>query len=114
MPADALPLVVLARHGQTARSLSGQHAGLTDLPLTHTGENNARRLALQLQGMDFGRVPCSPLQRSRRTCNLAGFGPRAEHDARLVGRRALHAPHRQPQRAGPRARAVAAGGPALE
>jgi broad specificity phosphatase PhoE len=79
-----LPLVVLARHGQTAWSLSGQHTGLTDLPLTLTGEGNARRLALRLQGHAFARVLCSPLQRARRTCELAGYGARAEIDARLL------------------------------
>jgi broad specificity phosphatase PhoE len=79
-----LPLVVLARHGQTAWSLSGQHTGLTDLPLTLTGEGNARRLALRLQGRAFARVLCSPLQRARRTCELAGYGARAEIDARLL------------------------------
>ena len=80
----ALPLVYLARHGQTAWSLSGQHTGLTDLPLTPTGEANARRLALRLQGLEFARVLCSPLQRARHTCELAGYGARAAIDARLV------------------------------
>jgi probable phosphoglycerate mutase len=82
--ADALPLIVLARHGQTAWSLSGQHTGLTDLPLTPTGEANARRLAPRLQGLGFERVLCSPLQRTRHTCELAGYGARAEIDARLL------------------------------
>jgi probable phosphoglycerate mutase len=80
----ALPLVYLARHGQTAWSLSGQHTGLTDLPLTPTGEANARRLALRLQGLKFARVLCSPLQRARHTCELAGYGERAAIDNRLV------------------------------
>ena len=84
MAAAALPQVWLARHGQTAWSLSGQHTGLTDLPLTPVGEANARRLALRLQGLAFERMLCSPLQRARRTCELAGFGQRAERDARLV------------------------------
>jgi probable phosphoglycerate mutase len=82
--ADALPLVVLARHGQTAWSLSGQHTGLTDLALTATGQANARQLAPRLQGLGFERVLCSPLQRARRTCELAGYGARAEIDARLL------------------------------
>lgn len=82
--ADALPLVVLARHGQTAWSLSGQHTALADLPLTPTGAANARRLAPRLRGLDFERVLCSPLQRARHTCELACYGARAEIDARLV------------------------------
>jgi len=80
----ALPRVWLARHGQTAWSLSGQHTGLTDLPLTATGEANARRLGTRLQGLAFARVLCSPLQRARQTCELAGFGAAAQPDTRLV------------------------------
>ncbi len=80
----ALPRVLVARHGQTAWSLSGQHTGLTDLPLTPAGEANARRLGLRLQGRHFERVLCSPLQRARRTCELAGCGAHAEIDARLL------------------------------
>jgi broad specificity phosphatase PhoE len=83
MVAPALPRLFLARHGQTAWSLSGQHTGLTDLPLTPAGEANARRLGARLQGEVFARVLCSPLQRARRTCELAGFGACAESDARL-------------------------------
>ena len=82
--APALPRVVLARHGQTAWSLSGQHTGLTDLPLTATGEAEARSLAARLQTQRFARVLCSPLQRAVQTCALAGFGTRAEIDGRLV------------------------------
>lgn len=82
--APALPRVVLARHGQTAWSLSGQHTGLTDLPLTAAGEAEARSLAARLQAQRFARVLCSPLQRAVQTCALAGFGTRAEIDARLV------------------------------
>lgn len=81
---NALPRVALARHGQTAWSLTGQHTGLTDLPLTPAGEANARRLAPRLQGLAFVRVLCSPLQRARRTCELAGYGVRAEIDPRLL------------------------------
>jgi probable phosphoglycerate mutase len=84
MAESVLALVYLARHGQTAWSLSGQHTGLTDLPLTPAGEANARRLAWRLQGLEFARVLCSPLQRARHTCELAGFGARATIDARLV------------------------------
>jgi probable phosphoglycerate mutase len=80
----ALPRVFLARHGQTAWSLSGQHTGRTDLPLTPTGEANARRLGQRLAEQNFARVLCSPLLRARRTCELAGYGPVAQPDARLV------------------------------
>src|SRR5579871_1062051 len=80
----ALPNIYLARHGETAWSLSGQHTGLTDLPLTERGECNARRLGERLRGLEFSRVFTSPLQRASRTCELAGFGPRAEVDPDLV------------------------------
>ena len=79
-----LPIVYLARHGETAWSLSGQHTGLTDLPLTERGEQNARRLGERLRGLSFLRVFTSPLQRARRTCDLAGFASKAEIDADLV------------------------------
>ena len=82
--APVLPRVVLARHGQTAWSLSGQHTGLTDLPLTTAGEAEARSLVPRLQTQRFARVLCSPLRRAWHTCELAGFGTRAERDARLV------------------------------
>ena len=75
-----LPVVYLARHGETAWSLTGQHTGLTDLPLTEAGECNARRLAERLKGMKFEKVLTSTLQRAVRTCSLAGFGAVAEVD----------------------------------
>src|SRR6266850_4375632 len=81
---EKLPVIYLARHGETAWSLTGQHTGLTDLPLTERGEDNARRLGERLSGMTFARVWTSPLQRARRTCELAGFGPAAGIDSDLV------------------------------
>lgn len=69
-----LPDVYLARHGETAWSLSGRHTGRTDIPLTERGEDNARRLRGRLEGITFTEVLVSPLQRARRTCELAGFG----------------------------------------
>jgi len=81
---EKLPVIYLARHGETAWSLTGQHTGLTDLPLTERGENNARRLGERLSGMNFARVLTSPLRRARRTCELAGLGSVAEIDADLV------------------------------
>lgn len=80
----ALPLVYLARHGETAWSLSGQHTGLTDLPLTDQGERNARWLGERLTGLPFRAVFTSPLQRARRTCELAGFGAFADIDRDLL------------------------------
>jgi broad specificity phosphatase PhoE len=77
-------VIYLARHGETAWSLSGQHTGLTDLPLTPRGECNARRLGERLKGPEFACVLTSPLQRARRTCELAGFASTAEVDPDLV------------------------------
>ncbi len=79
-----LPIVYLARHGETAWTLSGQHTGLTDLPLTANGERNARRLGERLKGLKFARVFTSPLQRAARTCELAGFAAVAGTDPDLV------------------------------
>jgi broad specificity phosphatase PhoE len=86
---SALPIVCLARHGETAWSLSGQHTGLSDLPLTERGESDARSLAprlkaMELEGMTFRKVFSSPLQRASRTCELAGFGDRSDIDPDLV------------------------------
>jgi len=81
---EALPVIHLARHGETEWSLSGQHTGHTDLPLTLRGELNARALGQRLRGLVFARVLASPLQRALRTCELAGFGPAAEIDPDLV------------------------------
>jgi len=82
--ATELPVIYLARHGETAWSLTGQHTGLTDLPLTDRGEQNARALAQRLNGLSFVKVFTSPLQRARKTCELAGFGAAAEVDRALL------------------------------
>jgi probable phosphoglycerate mutase len=79
-----LPSLFIARHGETAWSLSGQHTGLTDLPLTERGLRNARLLGERLHGLTFTRVFTSPLQRASKTCELAGFGALAEIDRDLV------------------------------
>ena len=79
-----LPSVYLARHGETAWTVSGQHTGRTDLPLTERGECNARRLRERLIGMSFAKVFTSPLQRAMRTCELAGFESVAQIDCDLV------------------------------
>lgn len=81
---EALPACYLARHGETAWTLSGQHTGLTDLPLTPRGEDNARALGERLRGLSFSLVLTSPLQRARRTCDLAGYGAVAVVDRDLV------------------------------
>src|SRR5262245_1625945 len=81
---EELQSVYLARHGETAWSLTGQHTGLTDLPLTERGERNARQLGERLRGLTFAKVYTSPLQRAHRTCELAGFGAVAEVDRDLV------------------------------
>jgi probable phosphoglycerate mutase len=81
---EELPIVYLARHGETARSLTGQHTGLTDLPLAEPDERNARQLGERLHGLTFAKVYTSPLQRAARTCELAGFGAVAEVDPDLV------------------------------
>lgn len=79
-----LPTLYIARHGETAWSLSGQHTGLTDLPLTERGQSNARHLGNALRGRSFAHVFTSPLQRARRTCELAGFGAQAQVDPDLL------------------------------
>jgi len=79
-----LPSVYLARHGETAWSLSGQHTGLTDLPLTPRGEVAARALGDRLKGIKFDTVFTSPLQRAAETCRIAGFGDVAQASPELV------------------------------
>jgi probable phosphoglycerate mutase len=77
-------MVYLARHGETAWTISGQHTGLTDLPLTARGERNAHRLGERLKGLTFAAVLTSPLLRARRTCELSGCAGPAQVDADLV------------------------------
>jgi probable phosphoglycerate mutase len=79
-----LQTVYLARHGETAWSLTGQHTGVTDIPLTEHGERNARHLGERLRELNFAKVFTSPLQRASRTCELAGFGAQAQVDPDLV------------------------------
>ena len=81
---ESLPDVYLARHGETAWSLSGRHTGRTDIPLTERGECNARRLRARLEGITFTEVLVSPLQRARRTCELAGFAAVAKVTSDLI------------------------------
>lgn len=81
---ETFPVVYLARHGETPWSLTGQHTGLTDLPLTERGEENARRLGEPLRRLTFAKVFTSPLRRAMRTCELAGFQSVAEVDRDLI------------------------------
>ena len=81
---SAFPVIWLARHGETAWSLSGQHTGRTDIALTARGEESARRLGERLRGLAIARVFTSPLRRAARTCALAGFADQAEVDPDLV------------------------------
>jgi len=81
---NEFPVVYLARHGETEWSLTGQHTGLTDLPLTQRGEQNARALRERLTGLNLKKVFTSPLHRATRTCDLAGFGAVAEIDRNLL------------------------------
>lgn len=80
----ALPVVCLARHGETAWTISGQHTGRTDLPLTERGELEAATLAARLAERTFVQVFTSPLRRALRTCELAGFGSTADIDPDLL------------------------------
>ncbi len=81
---EPLPLIYLGRHGETAWSLSGQHTGRTDLPLTKRGEDQAVALGARLRGFIYSKVFTSPSQRAVRTCALAGFGAIAEIDPDLA------------------------------
>ncbi len=74
----------LIRHGETRWSLSGQHTGRTDLPLTAHGADEARELLPRLSRIQFSRVFTSPLQRARQTCTLAGLGAVAQVEPDLA------------------------------
>jgi len=76
--------VVLVRHGETEWTLTGQHTGRTDIPLTERGRNEARLLAPLLSSADFALVLSSPLRRARETCELVGLGPRTEIEPDLM------------------------------
>jgi probable phosphoglycerate mutase len=76
--------VFAIRHGETAWSLSGQHTGTTDIPLTDNGRRLAERMRFVLDAKTFALVLVSPLQRARETCELAGLGETAVIDPDLV------------------------------
>ena len=79
-----VPRLYLVRHGETEWSLSGQHTGRSDIPLTKAGEAGARALAPRLAEISFAHVLTSPRQRARRTCELAGLGSAADVEADLA------------------------------
>jgi len=81
---ETLPVAYVARHGETAWSITGQHTGRTDLPLTERGQQNACRLGERLRALKFAAVFTSPLQRAAHTCELACFGTQAEVDSALL------------------------------
>ncbi len=72
---SSVPKVYLARHGETEWSKAGRHTGRTDLPLTPKGEADAVTIGRRLAAVDFAHVFTSPLQRAKRTCELAGYTP---------------------------------------
>jgi broad specificity phosphatase PhoE len=76
--------IYLVRHGETAWSLSGQHTGISDIPLTPNGEAMARQLATVLQSVTFTKVLTSPRLRARRTCELAGLSVQADIEPLLA------------------------------
>ena len=78
------PKIYLVRHGETAWTISGQHTGRTDIPLTERGEREAQALRARLRGLTFATVLTSPLQRARRTGELAGFAECVHADLDLM------------------------------
>ena len=81
---DSLPQVYLARHGETAWTISRQHTGPDGYPADGRGEANARSLGERLKGETFELVFISPLGRARRTCELAGFGAQGRLETDLL------------------------------
>ncbi|MFZ4803832.1 MAG: histidine phosphatase family protein [Synechococcus lacustris] len=73
----------LLRHGATEWSRNGRHTGSSDISLLPEGEAEARALAPLLAGQHFAEVWVSPLQRARRTCELAGLGGQAQLNENL-------------------------------
>jgi probable phosphoglycerate mutase len=82
--AERPPEVVLVRHGETEWTLSGQHTGRTDIPLTERGREQARALAAELERWRFALVLTSPLARAKETCRLAGLGEQAQEREELM------------------------------
>jgi probable phosphoglycerate mutase len=76
--------VFAIRHGETAWSLTGQHTGTTDIPLTENGRRRAERMRPLVAGTMFALVLCSPMRRACETCELAGLGDKVVIDRDLV------------------------------
>jgi broad specificity phosphatase PhoE len=81
---QTFPIIYLARHGETAWTITGQHTSHTDLALTERGADMARQLGERLNGRRFAKVFTSPCRRAVQTCSLAGYGAVAELDDDLV------------------------------
>ena len=80
-----MPLhLYLIRHGETTWSLTHQHTGRTDIPLTEHGEEEARQLGKRLSGTRFAHVFSSPSQRAEMTCTLVGLSQGAEIEPDLL------------------------------
>ncbi len=78
------PRLFLMRHGETEWALSGKHTGRADVPLTENGDEEARQLGERIRIFSFAHVLTSPLQRARRTCELAGLLQHAKVEADLI------------------------------
>ena len=81
---STLPKIYLVRHGETAWTISGQHTGHTDIPLTNQGEKAAQALNSKLRNFNILKVFSSPLQRARQTAELSGLGEGVEFDSNLM------------------------------
>src|SRR5438105_2270439 len=76
--ANMISEIYLLRHGETEWTISGRHTGITEVPLTARGEQEARESGVQLHAINFYRVLTSPRLRARQTCELAGLGKISE------------------------------------
>jgi len=81
---DTLPKVYLVRHGETAWTITRQHTGRTDLPLSERGEEEAREVGARLAALRFDRILSSPLQRAHRTAGIAMPNSEVETDDDLM------------------------------
>lgn len=81
---NSLQQIYLIRHGETEWSLSGQHTGITDIPLTANGRRMAKLFEPLFAKRNFAQVLTSPLERARATCELAGLSKQAEVDPDLM------------------------------